>query len=651
MHYINPYDLLEITAENLSDVDGATINKAKKKLLAELELSDTNTIFHTGAELNKGDCLRAIDDLDNRDKKEFHFFIYQHKHLKEFLTNGKLNFFGNYQAESIYKLPEFLDFISQFFAEQYDKMLLENYKQLNRVGVVKILSVKPITNEAFYERCYKSTYAFVKGIDTEINTITKDISNNKSPYIANKFNGLDEIINEKVNIAMLNLLPIYFQSLRNQLALSIRNLARDLNNEPHFIYKPAFKIIEIANNISTDALTKQTITKGYYTIKKNYEDGLPKQTTPKPQPITTVSEPEIEEEVEEDKIQEKETDNKSNTYYRLLVVSMCGLLGWALFSSTVLKVILVLGTLMFLIPVWNYLKKPEEFTKNKPLEIFIFLLTGGVCIGGFFYPPLGIFYASYYLLSWGHSFYYDIFQNKKYRSDRSFGYFIVAVLLTLTMMSYEKSQSERTTVVSPSESIATPTDNSTNSSNNSSPSTDNSNSISSSNNNNTYTPPDPPKPVYNFPDIANGNITGCSNIHSRYNKNLSNKLIISCGSNADVAVKMIDYATEKSIRYVYIHKNSTYTIWNIPEGKYYLKIAYGDDWGVKEGESNCEGRFTKNTLYKKGDETLDYNLVYDNDGGYQIPSFSLRLNVIFTTNDNSDKFSTDNITPNDFYNE
>lgn len=281
MHYINPYELLEINTDNLPDVDSSTINKAKRKLLAEIELSDSNTIIHGGVELNKGDCLKAIDDLDNRDKKEFHFFIYQHKHLRRFLTKGKLSFFENYQAESIYKLPEFLEFISQYFTEQYDKILLENYKQWNIEAVSKILSVKPITNEAYYERCYKSTYAFVKEIDNEINDITKSITDSKSPFISMKFSGLDKALIEKVNVPLLNLLPTYFQSLRNQLALSIRNLAKDINNEPHSLYEPAFKIIDIANNISTDALTKQTITKGFYTIKKNYEDDLAKLKTQK----------------------------------------------------------------------------------------------------------------------------------------------------------------------------------------------------------------------------------------------------------------------------------------------------------------------------------------------------------------------------------
>ena len=151
--------------------------------------------------------------------------------------------------------------------------------------------------------------------------------------------------------------------------------------------------------------------------------------------------------------------------------------------------------------------------------------------------------------------------------------------------------------------------------------------------------------------MGNGNITGCNNIHSEYNRELNNKLIISCGGNADIAVKLINHITDKSIRYVYIQKNTTYTIWNIPEGKYYLKIAYGSDWGVKVGESNCEGRFTSRAVFEKGKDILNYDLINHGDGSYEVPSYSLKLNVIYRTNDDSKTFNTNNISENDFYDE
>jgi hypothetical protein len=310
---------------------------------------------------------------------------------------------------------------------------------------------------------------------------------------------------------------------------------------------------------------------------------------------------------------------------------------------------------MYLVWLINILKSKNHYEKQ-PTQSLIYAISLAVCAGGFFYPFLSILFITYCLVLLAHSLYFIIFFKKIAKQDEAFGFLIIAFVLAVLFWGYQNNQESGITSSSTQKELSAPSnDNSasnSNSSNYSSPSADN---LNSSSNNNTYAqpdpPPPPPKPVYSFPYLANGNITGCSNIHARYNKKLSNKLIISCGSNADVAVKVIDYKTDKSIRYVYIRKNTTYTIWNIPEGKYYLKIAYGDDWGVKANESNCEGRFTANSLYKRGDEILDYNIIYKGDGSYQVPSFSLKLNVIFTTNDNMNSFSTNNISENDFYNE
>ena len=253
-NYINPIDLLNLNAESISDVDSLTIRKAKKALLAEIELGDTDTIFHNSIELTKSDCIRAIDDLDNKDKKDFHLFIYQNKDLNNFLSNGDLAFFHNYKVESIYKLADFIDFISPYFAQQYEKALSKNYKRNQLNNVKQLLSVKPIVSEAYIEECYKSTYAVVKEIEKEIIQLTKEIENKKSNHIENDFEDLPDLIIKKVNVELLNLLPAYFQSLRNQFAQSIRNLARDLNNDPYSEYKPAYRLIEIANNISTDEM-------------------------------------------------------------------------------------------------------------------------------------------------------------------------------------------------------------------------------------------------------------------------------------------------------------------------------------------------------------------------------------------------------------
>lgn len=424
LNYINPYELLGINSANLSDIDSKTVLKEKKKLLQEIELSDGDSIEHNGFRLTKSDCLKAVDDLDDKNKREFHFFIFQNKSLNDFLSKGSLMFFERYQIESIYKLPEFLDFISLYFATQYDKILTDNFKKKNIKAVSKILSVKPITNELLFESCYKGTYSLIKNLDTEINSITKEVEVKQSLFIKNNFQGLDTLIKEKIYIDIINLLPAYFQSLRNQLAQSIRNLARDINNEPYNLYEPAYKIIEIANDFSTDGLIRQTIIKGYYTIKKNYEDDLQKHQQVSQAVITNTTpivhtEPEIKEKLEE-------KSSSPNNYYTSFLMVLSALLVWSLFNITVEKIILSIAALMYLVWLVNILKRRRDYTQNANTQTLIYTFSFIVCVGGFFYPFLSILFISYCLVLLGHSLYFIIFFKKIAKQDEVFGYLMIA---------------------------------------------------------------------------------------------------------------------------------------------------------------------------------------------------------------------------------
>ena len=156
-------------------------------------------------------------------------------------------------------------------------------------------------------------------------------------------------------------------------------------------------------------------------------------------------------------------------------------------------------------------------------------------------------------------------------------------------------------------------------------------------------------------DLTNGSSPDCYNYEPEYDYSLDNKLEVTVGANTDVVLKLINAKTKKCIRYVYIRSNSIFTLRNIPEGKYYTKIAYGFDWRQKIENGKCIGRFARNSLYKRGERNMDFNKI---DRGitrkgeseftnYDIPSFKLSLNVIQTDFD-SDSFSTNSINENEF---
>lgn len=147
-------------------------------------------------------------------------------------------------------------------------------------------------------------------------------------------------------------------------------------------------------------------------------------------------------------------------------------------------------------------------------------------------------------------------------------------------------------------------------------------------------------------DLRTGKTPDCFNFKARYNKSIDNKLQIVVGNNADVVIKLINEATNKCIRYVFIRAGDTYSIRHIPEGIYYTKIAYGKDWRQRIINGQCKGKFVESPLYKIGEERLDFNLVQTEEG-YQIPSFKLTLDVTYLE-DNDKKYSTDNISEDQF---
>lgn len=99
---------------------------------------------------------------------------------------------------------------------------------------------------------------------------------------------------------------------------------------------------------------------------------------------------------------------------------------------------------------------------------------------------------------------------------------------------------------------------------------------------------------------------------------------ISMGSGCNVAVKIMDCATDKCIRYVYVAENTTTTVQEIPQGIYYLKLAYGYDWMELETDSVKQGKFTRNVSYERSQDTFDFGIKNSRD---EI-NYRLEINVI-----------------------
>ncbi len=145
-------------------------------------------------------------------------------------------------------------------------------------------------------------------------------------------------------------------------------------------------------------------------------------------------------------------------------------------------------------------------------------------------------------------------------------------------------------------------------------------------------------------DMKNGQLGKCYNYKPKFSS-IDNKLEVSVGSGTDVVIKLMNKETNKCIRYVYINSQNTYEIKNVPEGIYYLKIAYGKNWISKIEDGKCIGKFLSNQMYEEGSDILDFNIQRTYEGS-SIPSFRLELDVV--SNNSMSSFSSQNISEEAF---
>ena len=69
--------------------------------------------------------------------------------------------------------------------------------------------------------------------------------------------------------------------------------------------------------------------------------------------------------------------------------------------------------------------------------------------------------------------------------------------------------------------------------------------------------------------------------------------------------------------------SSDLTITQIPQGRYYLKLAYGCDWMQFVDRDSIIGKFTRNALYEKSASPYDFGKKYSTG----LINYSLELNV------------------------
>jgi hypothetical protein len=246
--YVNPIEILGLSnATDTTSIDNELVKKAKRKLFADIDLSDNGVFEYHGLQLTKGNCEKAIDELTSNDFKEFYLYLANNKPLNEFLASGKEAIFKNFKQDSIFKLPEFVKFISPYFAPKFDKALLTAFENDNAELTKAILNTSSLIAQTDLNSAFKSVSNNIQHKIAEIDVITKDIKNEESAFDEDDIGEVVQLVKDHFPTNTLNCLPQYFQSQILKIANSINYLSNSIWD--------AFDTTQVPNDLTEYLLT------------------------------------------------------------------------------------------------------------------------------------------------------------------------------------------------------------------------------------------------------------------------------------------------------------------------------------------------------------------------------------------------------------
>jgi hypothetical protein len=248
MPYTSPFTTLGV--EDIGHIsDKNALNLAKKKLLAEVDLSNTQTILRGKREMTKDDVLKAFDAIGTMGNWEHHRAVAQDTVLLNFLETYKLDKDQQFKDTDIYENDDFIEFISPYFSEAYEKTLLYalDHRQPKRLENL-IYGNSFLGTDMDLEMIWTRIEQFIQDKISVIDDIADQIERSVQFPDA-------ELVNytSKQMIECLNQLPSgQFDWLRDNYAIALYNLSANMWNKRDY-----YRANDIAQNAAMLALSPE----------------------------------------------------------------------------------------------------------------------------------------------------------------------------------------------------------------------------------------------------------------------------------------------------------------------------------------------------------------------------------------------------------
>lgn len=619
MQYINPIEILQLSnMADSSQIDSDTIKKAKRRLFADIDLSDNGHLDYYGLQLSKGDCEKAVDELSNNDLKEFYLYLTSNKKLNEFLVNGNENVFNSFKQDSIFKLTDFVNFISPYYAPKFDKALSNAFENEDVELLKSILKTSFLVSQSNVNTAYKTVSNILQNRLAELSEIRNDIKNEESIYDDDDIHEVVDLVTEYFPTEPLNCLPNYFQS-------QILKIANEINYLNVAIWdnfdntQVSQDLLEHILTLNIDGLNKPTFQKNYEIVKRKNQERIEEERNA---PILR----RYAGYLIQSKSKLEEIENKTLT--------PSSLLSWVNSSISIpdvnrlprtfdeIKNQVALSLRAMSVEVWN---------SYSNIDVSIDLINKANSITGLKSETQeNLLDAKKQLTELKTKI--DIANLVRQRTAST------PTRTTTTARTTSSSSSDNNSgclwligiavvigiivaISNSNESSSSYNDNSTNNSY-TNPSTNN--SSDNSYNSPTTTPVEEYIPPVESEYKGNQLKDGASPLDGCFGKGVYSgnaTLTIDNGGSSDAIVCLYSIENGRTIRNEYVRKNSSFTMSNIAQGTYKIRVFYGNDWNPTLTNScGTKGNFESDVHFSEFDGTEYFE---DSDRGYTTATITL----------------------------
>lgn len=162
MQYLSPSSILGDSIT--TPIDKKALQLGRKKLLAELELSASDSLSINGIELTKGDIIDYFEALQGDHIIDYHNAIEQDKVLRTFLESHTIEEGLCFNDDPLYDAPHFIQWISPYFFTAFVNATDLSFKTTDSGQFRTLLSNKKLMTDYDLEQVWVS--------------ITKTLTNN-----------------------------------------------------------------------------------------------------------------------------------------------------------------------------------------------------------------------------------------------------------------------------------------------------------------------------------------------------------------------------------------------------------------------------------------------------------------------------------------